>query len=363
MKKFLFDRVSGMSLKTKLLMLPMIIAVLFAGTSITIYGFLQSISSYTTGVVEVLTPVAKEASDMEVNVIRQDQLIETYLRTGEETVVDDITHLERESEAIVTRVLKLGEQAQYHAAFRELEQQMQDRYAAFLDGVVGATREIKAHETSVLSEVSPRIERLLSAMSQPGETGGDQRTAFAALLSLQSFMKAKLYLDEYLLYHQEADAERMAEEISAAENRVRSLEQGATGEIHKRDAVSVSEALKAYSDHVMAIASLVRKRDNLVRSLTHEEGPAIVNGARELKKVAHDTLGRDGAYMQELVSVTENTLLTATLIAIIAGILLAVLVARMITRALAQASEVARRISDDDLDVEVVIEANDETGD
>ncbi|MBI3222383.1 MAG: MCP four helix bundle domain-containing protein [Nitrosomonadales bacterium] len=147
--------------------------------------------------------------------------------------------------------------------------------------------------------------------------------------------------------------------------------------------VKIKALIDARTDFVSAQDKFLEMADAYMKARAQSEGAAEAKKAAATTYLLEDIRPKQRAYMdavdalinyqEELANKTgaeaqknyetaRNTLVTLSIIAIVLTIILAVWLTRMITRPLAEAVEVANQLSEGNLNVKIVVDSKDETG-
>lgn len=357
-------KASGFKIKlsTKIMSSPALVAVFLLVVGIASYHQLTGIDVSVAEVTRVLAPEANEAASLLQNVLEKDKVVQTYLRTSDEALIEHFDKLKAEGAAIAARALALTSDPAHRKLLDEVRAHEEAYDAVFSNEVVTNVREQNALATELQSTTGPQIEQTLNDIAETASADGNTDVVNRVSAVLKSFLVARIYLGQFIATNLAADAERFSLEMLAAEGAYYDLEDVIINSRRLEWAQSVNTSMLKYVDAFDLIVVAIESRNAAVNGNLKESGDAIADASLALQHSVWESLDAKGAAVHDTVAETNTLLLGLSGAAIGIGLLLAWLVTRGITGSIRQAVQVAEKIANDELNTFIEVTSRDETG-
>lgn len=351
-----------MKLAPKILSLPIIVSLFLVALSGIVVVSLDKIEDNVKSVTRTLAPQANHATALLQNILDRNILVQRYLRTGQESLVEEFQIMQTQSGTIVSKLDEILE-SQDHTAYLQTIRDRDVSYSrTYLQDVVVQEQLVRNTAADLLLQKGPQVVQSLTDIIKSTSNEGGQDVIAAATDAVEAFQVARIFVSQYILNSNPKDASRVEMEFLAVNNAMYDLGQL----VHDSRRLEFKRLAKQYFDEFSndfeTIFSAVNAKNNAVSGPMATESQAIIDAAIGLQNVVWKDLNNSGETVEQTIAKTRSTVTITTMIALILGLIPAIMVTRSIKRAIQKTVLVADRIANGDLDQEIQINSKDETG-
>lgn len=293
-----------------------------------------------------------DAADIERDLLELRASVETYIRTGDEAEIARVKEYEAKVAADIAEGLKRASSDTERRELEEVSTQLVRIVDDFEQSVALEAERAKL-ASEQLSTMGPKLVEDLLVIQMKAVQDGNANAAIIAGEALREAMSARLYVNILLDRHEKAAGEQAEAAFHALSASIAELEKMSGGSSFRAELDDAKALVPAYETAFKSGEEL----DGEIERLVHQDIAAASDGmialAEKLKSDAEAEETRIAAEIRGIVSESEWIAAGFSLGGIIAGILIAWVIGRGIAVPIMSLTEVMRRLSTGERDVEV----------
>mgnify|MGYP001800121550 CR=1 FL=1 len=218
--------------------------------------------------------------------------------------------------------------------------------------------------TAHLYQIGPSVRKIISALVDDAKSNGQAGLAALTGAVQEDFLLARLYAQKYLLRFNENDADRLAKEISSAQNNLNALQQITFTDTGKTQLAEILGQMQQYQTLFQDARTLIQERNAIFLEGLDRIGPELEQGyIGTIEEVVEYQNQIGPAGIARVESSLSMTLLISA-ICVVVGILLAFFIGQPLSNAIKAISSAISRIASGDVDVKLPFtDRRDEVGD
>lgn len=357
-----------MTLSQKILSLPVIAALFMLGLSAIVITRLADIDTSVKIVTRTLAPEAAQSSAQMQNIMQRDNLVQSYLHTGDDTQVQTFEDMRADAMTIADKLEEINlrekhEDADRHSQYLSEIKKSDDNYSRiFLQDVVQNNRIIISTAQSLLDVVGPRIVQSLTDTLATAQADDKQGIVSAATSALGSFQTARIFVGQFILSNSASDAARVEMQLLGVDNAFYDLAQLISEPRRLALARDAKNKFDQFSREFSRIVTAVESRNAAVGDALASQSRAIKELATSQQSTVWSGLEASGRHVEDTIAATNRHIMITAAIALILGLLPAIFITRNIKRAIKNTVSVADGIAHGNLDQDIQVSSKDETG-
>ncbi len=221
--------------------------------------------------------------------------------------------------------------------------------------VVELIRERNTLVYDVLNKKGPIIEQNLTKILVSARQDNDMTAAYEASLAMRNLLLARIYAGKFLDTNDNAAVKRVHEEFKELSKHLEILDSELQNSERRGLLASVVEGKVTYFNAFDQLVGVIQKRNDIISNTLDKIGPVIAGEIEKVKLDIKSVQDSIGPQLQTSNDRATIVILICVLLAVTIGVVIALLITRSTLRQLGgdpmEVAEIAKRVSQGDLDI------------
>lgn len=352
---------SAHSIRSKLYMGFGLVILIAAGLSL--FGFVsvqQSVSNFTTYRATAIQSVLYDELALALVESRLNTM--KYRATGDKQSIDNVQNHVAMVEHHEKKLEKANLLNENKESLRKLAEDAKLYLASFLEAV--SIQEERVHLVdNQFVPLGSKMQKAFSQVMEQAHNNGDLNATFLAARANEHLLLASYYAEEYLLRNDENAMAKYLDEVAQIESFMNRLSSEAQSDEIRQAVEKISTSLKEFRELFTLIHDKIVERNRIYSETLDVVGPAATQAALTYKNEQIAEQNRIGPQIAQAFNRQLTIIAVVGIVAVILGSLVAYFLANGLARPIATLTQTMKRLSDDELSVEIEgIERKDEIG-
>ncbi|KZN59856.1 hypothetical protein N473_02770 [Pseudoalteromonas luteoviolacea CPMOR-1] len=235
---------------------------------------------------------------------------------------------------------------QYANTFQKVEEKIAQRNAI-------------VHEQ--LNKMGPLMEQDLSSILLSARQDNDMEAAFYASLALRNLLLVRLHVIKFLDSNDSEDVEKVNQEYGAFIVNIKALDDQLQDDTRRRHFTNVRRLAPRYMNQFTELVSVINSRNRLKREKLDVIGQQAANKIESLKLSIKDKQDLMGPVLQKDNKVSQQFVISVSVLSLVIAIALALLISRSITAPINEAVSIANALAKGHLHLKKKVAGHSET--
>ena len=351
-----------MAIKYKISLLPCLLILALMAIGGNTYINLITISEKTRLTAEIFAKEAEISSSIMENTLQRKLIVYQYLREQTPNIIKQYEQLEEEFLDYKAAYLKLDiaqEKIDELINISELSERVDK---LFLEHLQSNSKKIRTNNKTMIDQVTPALIDEILYIRYLADIKGFSEVFQVASELVLSTMNARSYMQNYVLYNQQADSERFLAAVEQSEALYRQIAELLEGEGFDENMSNVDKLLNEIKIMFHETSQVIVANNNLLSEELEPSADQIVSLLASNNKLVWSSLERNGKEVNKTIEDINRTNIIVSTILVVVSVLLLVLVISRILKPLNIMLESMNKISKGDLRARIQVDIDDEIG-